>query len=149
MVRDLPGVGKNLRDHPEVFVVFRVKPEFKQYMTDPRFQLGLRYTAKGSHLRNDMVVLLWCFATEPGNLWAPMGFYLLPTINLESSAGELSLSSADPAVQPCIDYGYLQTPFDVQRLREGVSMSHSAASSRSGFSRPTTSWRPTMPWTSG
>ena len=123
LVHDLPGVGQNLRDHPEVFVIFRTKEGFKQYMTDPRFQIYLRYTADGSELRNDMMVQLWCHATEPDNLWAPTSFYLIPTINLAGSSGELRLSSPDPTVQPFIDYGYLQDPSDIRRLREAVRIS--------------------------
>jgi len=36
------------------------------------------------------------------------------------SHGELKLRSADPNVQPWLDYNYLSDPFDRERLRHGV-----------------------------
>jgi len=37
-------------------------------------------------------------------------------------AGELHLTSTDPAVQPHLDYRYLEDPWDRQRLREAVRL---------------------------
>ena len=37
-----------------------------------------------------------------------------------ASRGELKLRSADPNVQPGLDYNYLSEPLDRQRLRQGV-----------------------------
>jgi len=41
-------------------------------------------------------------------------------IYLAAGAGELRLESADPAVQPILDYNYLKEESDVRRLRESV-----------------------------
>ena len=43
-------------------------------------------------------------------------------MNLAMSAGELSLTTAHPAVQPFLDYRYLQNEFDRRRLREAVRL---------------------------
>ncbi len=56
IVHDLPGVGKNLRDHPQIPVTFRSKARYQTDGTEPRLQVGLRYTASGSNLRNDMFI---------------------------------------------------------------------------------------------
>ena len=48
VVADLPGVGKNLRDHPLVWVTWRTKPDFPLDGMAPRMQVCLRYTAAGS-----------------------------------------------------------------------------------------------------
>ena len=45
---------------------------------------------------------------------------MVPHLNLALGSGRVSLSSADPQVQPDLDYNYLREPFDRQRLREGV-----------------------------
>ena len=47
VVLDLPGVGQNLRDHPNVRVPVRVKEDFPLDPEAPRTQLALRYTAAG------------------------------------------------------------------------------------------------------
>ena len=57
LVKDLPGVGQNLRDHPICAVRVRTKPSFPLDPEAPRIQTVLRYTAAGSDLFNDMQIL--------------------------------------------------------------------------------------------
>jgi choline dehydrogenase-like flavoprotein len=38
------------------------------------------------------------------------------------SAGEIRLASADPHVQPVLDYRFLSYPFDVERMRHAVRL---------------------------
>ena len=45
VVRDVPGVGQNLRDHPMLSVTWKTKPDYKQDPFAPRIQLMLRWTA--------------------------------------------------------------------------------------------------------
>ena len=52
-MHDLPGVGKNLRDHPAAAVIYRAAGE-RPDLQAPVIQVGLRYTVEGSPLRNDM-----------------------------------------------------------------------------------------------
>ena len=124
VMADLPGVGQNLRDHPCVFASWRTKEGFQQDIGDPRLQLALRYTAQGSDLRNDMMLFMWCFVTEPiplgGDPMKPIGVNMLAIVDLAVGSGELRLTSTDPGVQPSLDYRYLEDPFDRQRLREGI-----------------------------
>jgi choline dehydrogenase len=131
VVRDLPGVGQNLRDHPGVWVTWRTKAGFPLDGLATRGQVALRYTAQGSHLRNDMKISMQSFATERvnrgGNRMAPMGIRMTTGIQLAVGAGELRLTSTDPNVQPSLDYRYLEDPFDRQRLREAVRLCLSLA----------------------
>ena len=64
------------------------------------------------------------FATERvnqgGNRMAPLGIRMISSIYLAVGAGELRLASADPTVQPILDYHYLEEDFDRKRLRESV-----------------------------
>jgi choline dehydrogenase len=115
VVADLPGVGQNLRDHPAVNLLWRLQPS---YMVDEQthwHQVGLRYTADGSPLVNDMIVYIGCIPKEHTLI-------VRPTLNLEQSAGDLRLRSAELSVHPQIDYGYLREAFDRQRLREGIRL---------------------------
>jgi choline dehydrogenase len=124
LVHELPGVGQNLRDHPQVSVTWRVKPEARQDVLAPKLQMALRYTAAGSDLRNDMYVVAVSAVTEEGLYRASDSerdrFSLVPHLNLARGSGELRSSSPDPNVQPVLDYNYLEEPFDRERLREAV-----------------------------
>ena len=126
VVLDSPGVGQNLRDHPGVWVTWRTKEGFDLDGLAPRMQLTLRYTAEGSHLRNDMKISMQSFATgrvnRGGNRMEPIGIRITGCIQLAAGAGELRLTSADPKVQPFLDYRYLDDEFDRMRLRDMVRL---------------------------
>ena len=124
VVKDAPGVGQNLRDHPAVWITWRTKEGFPLDGLAPRMQLTLRYTAGDSDLRNDMKISMQSFATQPvnqgGGRMEPLGIRMTSGIYLAAGAGELKLASADPAAQPVLDYNYLKEGSDVRRLRESV-----------------------------
>ena len=116
VLHDLPGVGENLRDHPSIQMWFRLAEEHRE--SPFASQVGLRYTATGSKLRNDMFI-----SPYPGEVvnGAPhMGFRVI--LELAIGAGKLSLASADPRENPQLDYRYLEDPWDLERLREGVKL---------------------------
>ena len=129
VVRDAPGVGQNLRDHPIVGVQWRYK-ERVEY--DPSFyggQVGLRYTAPGSNLHNDLMIIVTPFAFERRNPWdfnidrsGPTHARMICHLDLAVGSGELRLASSDPHVQPHLDYRYLEEEFDRRRLRDMVRL---------------------------
>jgi choline dehydrogenase len=126
-VVDLPGVGKNLRDHPQVPVLFSTQAGFSQTGLEPRLQIGLRYTATGSDMVNDMFILQASYVPMsgfylPDDAQISPGVEMIPSIYLATSAGDIRLESSDPHVQPHINYNYLQTEFDRKRLREAVRL---------------------------
>ena len=123
LVHHLPGVGKNLRNHPIASVSMRVK-EGVTLMPDNRgTRMGLRYTATGSSTRNDVMIMT-------NAIYSPLSGDVLPdrtirfscALELPAGAGELRLTSTDPHVQPHFDYRYLEDPWDRQRLREAVRL---------------------------
>lgn len=124
VVKDAPGVGQNLRDHPVVFVTLKTKPDYPLDGNAPRGGLMMRYTATGSDLRNDMKISMTNFATERvnrgGDFMAPLGVRMTVVLDLAKSSGELKLQSADPNEQPSLFYNYFDDPFDRQRSREGL-----------------------------
>ena len=121
---DLPGVGKNLSDHPLIFITFKTKPEYPLDGLAPRMQVGLRYTAAGSPLRDDMLLWPFSFATgrveRGGKRMEPLGIRFVASVYLAMSKGEITLRSADPREQPFIDLRLMTHPFDLERGREGV-----------------------------
>ena len=126
VIKDAPGVGQNMRDHPAAWVTWRTKQGFPLDGLAPRMQLTLRYTAQDSDLRNDMKISMQSFATAPviqgGNRMEPLGIRMTAGIQLAAGAGELRLTSNDPTAQPFLDYRYLEEEVDRKRLREGVRL---------------------------
>ncbi len=128
VVHDLLGVGQNLRDHPFVPVTFRVKEGHVMNEFDPRLQMILTWTAEGSHLRRDMIIVTLSYAVEDwvrgsgSGSQEPIGFRLAAGLYLAVGSGELRLTSADPDQQPSLDYRYLQENSDLRRMREGVRL---------------------------
>ena len=105
VVRDTPGVGQNLRDHPIVFVTWKTKEGFDLDGFAPRVQFALRYTAEGSDLRNDMIIIMSSYATERvnrgGGRMEPLGVRMTVGLYLALGSGELRLTSnPTPASNP-------------------------------------------------
>ena len=116
---ELPGVGQNMRDHPNVSVRFQVKDDVP---VDPNAMraLRLRYTATGSGTPNDMILSPASLNTvvrdnNPAHT-VNCGLYLA------AGKGELRLVSADPQAAPSMDYRYLEEDWDRERLRECVRL---------------------------
>ena len=129
VLSDLPGVGKNLRDHPQVQLTFTTKPGFDQHPLDPRIQNALRYTANGSPYRNDMFIHPIAHASEFDTYTVPsgqtvrddeVGVGMIAVIYLADGSGSVTLRSKDPEIQPNIDFNYLAEENDRTRLREAV-----------------------------
>ena len=126
LVRDLPGVGQNLRDHPVAAVLYRAKGERPDVQT-PAIQVCVRYTMEGSHLKSDMILTPMLLTNEHRPTQIAINdddnyLGLSAGLQLAVGSGELRLASSDPAVQPFLDYRYLTDPFDRERMREGIRM---------------------------
>ena len=124
VVCDSPGVGQNLRDHPQVQLVWRTVQGFEFDRLSPGMQFVLRYTATGSSLRNDMLIHPISRAAE-GRFYTdwdrePIGIGMIAAIYLAEAAGEMRLRDTNPRVQPYLDYNLLSTRFDMDRMRESV-----------------------------
>jgi choline dehydrogenase-like flavoprotein len=126
VVSHLPGVGKNLRDHPSACVLFRATGE-RPDLQAPSIQVGLRYTVEDSDLRNDMQISPMLMTSEhrPAQVQIPDNGNFIgisASLQLALGAGELRLTSADPQVQPYLNYNYLTQPFDRERMRKAIRL---------------------------
>jgi choline dehydrogenase len=124
VVKDLPGVGQNLRDHPLATVVYKAKGEAPG-VDVPLIQVCTRYTSEGSHLKSDMIISPTLMTSEhrPTQIDLDDGdnyLGLSAGVQLAVGSGELRLKSADPNDPPYLDYNYLQEEFDRDRLRKGI-----------------------------
>ena len=64
VVKDLPGVGQNLRDHPMLNVTWSTKPDYKQDPYAPRGQMVMRWTSEDGEVWNDLMMFMISFATK-------------------------------------------------------------------------------------
>lgn len=110
---DRPGVGENLRDHPATNLLWHLRPNFPPNDSAHFHQVGLRYTASGSDLYNDMIVY-------SGARPAENALFVRPTVNFALSAGKLRLRSADVSEQPALNYDFFSHPEDRARQREAI-----------------------------
>ncbi len=119
----LPGVGRNLRNHPVSGVIYR---DASNTPKDSVLSLVfLRYTATGSDTPHDMSISVdnrWVFDGHPHTR-------LSACLEYARGAGRLTLTSTDPTAPPHLEYNYLQNPWDLDRVREGVHLAIELAES--------------------
>ena len=147
VVQDLPGVGANLRDHPDIAVRQAcLEPVSLHSALKPLSQalIGLEWmlTKKGlgaiSHFdaagfvrsdagvnHPDLMLPLLPFAMAKGHIqlaksWGVHGFQVNCDLLRPTSVGRLWLNSADPGEPPRFVCNYLETETDRLRLRKGV-----------------------------
>ena len=126
VLQDLPGVGQNLRDHPSACVLFHAAGE-RPDVQAPVIQVGLRYTVKGSSIRNDMQISPMLMTSEHRPAHVQINddrnyIGLSASLQLAIGSGELRLTSKDPNVQPYLDYNYFTEPLDLERMRRAIRL---------------------------
>jgi choline dehydrogenase len=148
---DLPGVGRNFRDHIALPLSFRMREDIAGNNVDGSahpMPMHLRYTAvplEGEQpVRNDMLIYLGPMQSQVGeeerlnghNSAGNRVFIMIPSLMLEFSAGTLKMPPPNmdgtPAMEamPVIEMGWLEHPADRVRLREAVRLSLRLAGSR-------------------
>ena len=117
VIHDLPGVGRNMKNHPSVSIVYRSRPEHRLVSDAPRNQVGLRFTANGSPMRNDVQVQPT--TSYPESRDAP-NIRIGCRLEYPYSEGLLTLASADVSEQPRLDFRFLTDARDTARFRDAV-----------------------------
>ena len=116
-LHDLPGVGRAMKNHPSVSIVFRSEPEHHLSPDAPRNQVGLRFTAEGSSQRNDIQVQPT--TSYPDSATAP-DIRFGCRLEYPYSEGLVTLASTDVTVQPNLDFRFLTDQRDTDRFRDAV-----------------------------
>ena len=133
--RDLPGVGSELWDHPALPIRLAPKPGQCVPGRDPRFQMVARFTAPQSNQADDMQVVpvshldLTPFPALREQAGVPVVALLNVALMRPRGHGRLSLASADPDVQPCIELSFCVEPEDLRRLMAGARLAWQIATS--------------------
>ena len=118
---DLPGVGRNLQDHPCLSHLFAAKE-----ISNGSYPCGglFMHSSYGPRLSSpDLQLIAYSFVDAAGN---PV-FSFFPTLARPQSIGTITLASADPRDAPLIRANYLQSGRDLQALCEGVEISRQMA----------------------
>ncbi len=114
VVRDVPGVGSNLSDHPALAVVCRAKNPAMLDLGQPIVQTILRYTAAGSDQRNDLQIEAFSFS--PRGEAAPNSFAIAAVLEQAYGRGRVTLASADPHAGPVVEQRFCEDQRDTDRL---------------------------------
>ena len=121
---NLAGVGKNLIDHPMLFIAAKPVPGVV-HERDVVTPVMVRYTATGSDEFNDMQLIegfLFDQSLIPGLSWPmppPIALFI-PVLERPRSRGHLRLTSADPGVPPEIHINFVDDSEDMRRMIEGA-----------------------------
>ncbi|RVW01064.1 mycofactocin system GMC family oxidoreductase MftG [Rhodococcus xishaensis] len=114
VVADLPEVGAEFTDHPEVVVPYRYRRPVTRTRQTPALQVAL----------NDGVIEMRPYTAPFGDLipGAGVGKPCLGVVLMRPrSRGEIRLVSADPGDIPRVSYRYLESADDRRALRDAVS----------------------------
>ena len=146
VVHDLPGVGRNLQDHVDVFLIYDLTGPYSydKYKSPHRQALaGLQYLLfrngpvssniaeggmcwYGSRPEEGLPEIQYHFlagaGVEEGSDTTPSGNGCTINIGLmrPQSRGSVTLRSADSDVPPIVDGNYVSERYDVECLAEGV-----------------------------
>jgi 5-(hydroxymethyl)furfural/furfural oxidase len=118
-VADLPGVGRNLQNHPLLFLAAHLKRGARQPRSlRPHPMTCLRYSSglPGAP-PNDMYI-----AAHSKSSWSRLGEQIAnfnATIFKPVSRGRVTLASADPRELPRIEFNFVGEELDLIRLKDG------------------------------
>lgn len=126
VIKHIPGVGQNLRDHPSVFMLFGTSLDPLPEGT-PVAQVGMRFTTPGSKVKNDMQMTPILMNSEHRPMYVDLddgGTHLGFSVALQKAltSGQITLHSADPNDHPILEYRYLSHEEDRRRMREAVRL---------------------------
>jgi choline dehydrogenase len=126
VLADVPGVGADFTDHPNVYVAYRPARPLPMPAGLLPLHGVLHATSSGSRVPGDLEILPWLtpFSRITGGPAGPHDDELVLGVGLqaEDGRGQLSLAGADPLEQPRLEYRYLTEESDRRRMREGVRL---------------------------
>ncbi|KAL6718559.1 hypothetical protein ACLMJK_004651 [Lecanora helva] len=114
LVKDIPGIGSNLLDHPESIIMWELSRPVPPNQTTMDSDAGifLRRSSTGpADIMMHCYQIPFCLNTARLGYDTPIdAFCMTPNIPNPKSKGRLYLTSADPAVKPALDFQYFTGP---------------------------------------
>jgi choline dehydrogenase len=140
VVHDLPGVGRNLRDHPMAITLWNASGKNSMFAAEKPAQLLKLLLQRRGMLTSNVGEAAAMLRSREGLSAPDLELLFAPVLYLDEgltppdrhgfscgivalkprSVGRLTLRSSDPLEPPEIDYALLSDPDDVRVLVEGV-----------------------------
>lgn len=121
----LPGVGRNLQDHPLAGGVAYETVGDLPPLVNNAAETTLWWKSRPSAYVPDTqpVLIEFPFATpELADRLTPNSFTLAPSVVRPESRGSVTLASPDPTVSPLVDINYLESRSDVDALIAAIAL---------------------------
>ncbi|WP_410481670.1 choline dehydrogenase [Pseudomonas plecoglossicida] len=152
VVHELPGVGANLQDHPDLVIKWQCKTAAglgtilkfpKKHLTGISWFLNRSGAASSNqfeaaaYLRSrpglkypnfKLEMLPLAFQNDTFTPYQGFSFQIHMTLMRADSRGYLKITSADPSVKPDIKFNYLQEESDLVSLREALKLTRELVS---------------------
>jgi choline dehydrogenase len=144
---ELPGVGRNLQDHPGVTMNWEVSDQNTLYGADKPRHLAEWLLRKSGKLSSNVAEVVAFTRTRGGLPAADIQFHmgpayfedhgaeeydgncivLAPVLITPKARGQVWLRSSDPTAKPCIITNSLSEPEDIESLIAGMELAHEIA----------------------
>jgi 5-(hydroxymethyl)furfural/furfural oxidase len=117
-----PGVGRNLQNHPVLYLATHLKPHARQARSQrPLFNSALRFSSGiKPGLSGDMLMLVLNKSSWHG-LGERIGA-LGVSVFRPFSRGSVTLASPDPQAPPRVEFCFMSDSRDLQRMIEGLGL---------------------------
>ncbi|TFV57045.1 glucose-methanol-choline oxidoreductase [Mycobacterium sp. PS03-16] len=128
VVHDLPGVGRNLHDHPLCGVIYEATRPIPPGRTN-HAETSLLWRSDAALAGPDMQLMFIHVPFHPPHLVAPPNSFTLAVATVPDGRGTIRLAGPDPATPPLIDPDYLGAESDVRRMIHGIGVARDIAAS--------------------
>jgi choline dehydrogenase len=128
VVHDLPGVGRNLHDHPLCGVIYEAAQTIPAGRAN-HAEASLLWRSDESLGGPDMQLMFIHVPFHPAHLAAPANSFTLAVATVPEARGSVRVAGPDPTTAPLIDPNYLGTESDVRRMLHGLAVAREIAAS--------------------
>ncbi len=135
VIHDLPGVGRNLHDHPLCGVVYEAAQPIPAGRTN-HAEASLLWRSSAALAGPDMQLMFIHVPFHPPHLAAPANSFTLAVATVPEARGSVRLAGPDPVTPPLIDPNYLGAESDMRRMVHGVEVAREIAAAE-----PFAPWR--------
>ena len=135
VVHDLPGVGRNLHDHPLCAVVYEASRPIPAGLAN-HAETSMLWRSDDSLPGPDMQLMFIHVPFHPPALQAPENSFTFGVAVVPDARGSVRIAGSDPRTAPLIDPNYLGAESDVRRLLDGIGVAREIAAAE-----PFAPWR--------
>jgi choline dehydrogenase len=128
VLHDLPGVGRNLHDHPLCGVVYEASRPIPPGNNN-HAETSMLWRSDATLPGPDMQLMFIHLPFHPPVLQAPENSFTLGVALVPQARGSVRVTGPDPAAAPLIDPNYLGAESDVRRLIDGIAVAREIAAS--------------------